>query len=259
MVLLKLVLAYDGGGFRGFARQPGQRTIQGLLEHALETVLGARPRLSVAGRTDAGVHAEGQVVSFEADHDPKRLQRAVNGMLAPEVVVRSARPVAPGFDARHSATARRYRYRLRTSPWPDPFTARYEWHHPAELGVGRMRRAAKLLLGEHDFASFCRAPADGASTTRTLRRLTVRPSHGVVEVWAEADAFLHQMVRSLVGTLVKVGEGQIEPEWMPAILEARSRSAAGPVAPPDGLCLVAVRYGAIPKGRERSRTSGVSR
>jgi tRNA pseudouridine38-40 synthase len=259
MAVLKLVLAYDGGGFRGFARQPRQRTIQGVLERALEPVLGATPRLSVAGRTDAGVHAEGQVISFEADHDPLRVQRAVNAMLAPEVVVRSARRMPPGFDARHSATARRYRYRLRTAPWPDPFTARYEWHHPGELAVGRMRRAARLLVGEHDFASFCRVPAEGGSTIRALRRLTVRPSGGVIEVWAEADAFLHQMVRSLVGTLVKVGEGTMEPERMPAILEARSRSAAGPVAPPDGLCLVAVRYGAIPKHRARSRASGERR
>jgi tRNA pseudouridine38-40 synthase len=254
MAVLKLVLAYDGSGFRGFARQPGQRTVQGVLEAALERVLGEVPKLSVAGRTDAGVHASGQVVSFPADADPARIQRSVNGMVAPEVVVRSARRMPEGFDARHSATARRYRYRIRTADWPDPFSARFEWHRPGSLRTGRMRAAARELTGEHDFASFCRG--GGGSTVRTLRRLTVRRIGEVFEVGAEANAFLHQMVRSLVGTLVAVGEDRLAPDSMAEVLAARSRAAAGPVAPPDGLELVAVRYGAIPHRRVRFRASG---
>lgn len=240
------MLAYDGTDFRGFARQPGQRTVQGALEEALGRVLGATPRLSVAGRTDAGVHAEGQVVSFPSGADPAAVQRAVNKMLGPEVVVRRATRAADGFDARRSATAREYRYRIRFGEVPDPFTARYEWHRPGEYRLAQMRRAARLLEGEHDFASFCRVTPDGASTVRTLERLAVRRDGDVLEVRARAGSFLHQMVRSLVGTLVAVGEGKMGPESMPEVLKARSRAAAGPVAPAYGLTLVRVLYASRP-------------
>jgi tRNA pseudouridine38-40 synthase len=173
-------------------------------------------------------------------------------MLAPEIVVHRAVRAPNGFDARHSATSREYRYRIRTSAWPDPFTARFEWHRPGDLASTPMRAAARHLEGRHDFASFCRAPKEGG-TVRTLRRLTVRKAGELVEVRAVADAFLHQMVRSLVGTLVEVGAARMAPGDLPGVLRARSRDAAGPVAPPDGLVLVAVRYGANPRGRERSR------
>ena len=256
MGVLKLVLAYEGTGFRGFARQPGRRTVEGALLDALERVMELRPRLSVAGRTDAGVHAEGQVVSFEADAEPRRVMRALNGLLAPEVVVRRATRAPAGFDARHSATARAYRYRIRTDEFPDPFTARYEWHRPGRYAVGLMRGAAALLVGEHDFASFCRSPGDGASTVRRLERLSVRPGRGVLEIRVRAGSFLHQMVRSLVGTLVAVGEGRLEPGAMPEILAARDRASAGPVAPSHGLTLVSVHYGAHPRTRRRSRAAG---
>jgi tRNA pseudouridine38-40 synthase len=240
---LKLVLAYDGTGFRGFARQPQARTVQGVLEDGLARLLGHRPKLSVAGRTDAGVHALGQVVSFDADGDPLRLQRALNGMLGPELVVRAASAAPRGFDARRSARAREYRYRIRTSEVPNPFTARFEWHRPGRYRLGDMRRAARLLEGEHDFASFCRAPKDGSSTVRRLGRLTVRPTGEALELRARASGFLHQMVRGLVGTLVAVGEGKIDPHAMPDVIRARSRAAAGPVAPAHGLTLVRVTYG----------------
>ncbi len=239
MGVIRLDLAYDGTGFRGFAKQPRIRTIQGVL--------------------DAGVHAEGQVVSFEGDADPQRVQRSLNRMLAPEVVVRRARRVPPGFDARHSATSREYRYRIRTSDAPNPFTARYEWHRPGRYRLPDMRRGARLLIGEHDFASFGRRSKDGSSTRRNLRRLSVRRDGDILEVRAEADSFLHQMVRSLVGTLVEVGEGRIEADTLPAILKARSRNASGAVAPPDGLVLVAIRYGAIPGARVGSRLAGAKR
>jgi tRNA pseudouridine38-40 synthase len=256
VAVLKLVLAYDGTGFHGFARQPGQRTVEGALLDALERILGRRPRLSVAGRTDAGVHAEGQVVSFEAeaDADPGRLQRALNGMLGPEIAVRRAGRAPAGFDARHSATARSYRYRVRVGEVQDPFTARTEWHRPGEYGLGPMRRAARLLVGEHDFASFCRP--GGGSTIRRLERLSVRPAGEVLEIRARAGSFLHQMVRSLVGTLLAVGEGRLEAGSMPDVLAAGDRSAAGPVAPPHGLTLVSVHYGTHPRARRGSRASG---
>lgn len=259
MTVIRLDLAYDGTEFRGFARQPAVRTIQGVLEDALERILGTVPRLSVAGRTDAGVHAEGQVVSFQAEADPASVQRSMNGMLAPEVVVRRAVSAPAGFDARRSATARMYRYRIRTSEIPQPFTARYEWHRPGHLGMTAMRRAARHLEGEHDFASFGRPARNGSSTRRDLRRLSLRRNGDLLEVIAVADSFLHQMVRSLVGTLVAVGDGRLEPERIPQILKARSRQAAAPVAPPDGLVLVAVRYGTIPRARAQPRLAGSER
>jgi tRNA pseudouridine38-40 synthase len=241
--VVRLTLAYDGTEFRGWQRQRDLRTIQGVVEDALERVLPGVPRLSVAGRTDAGVHARGQVVSLNTDADPERIQRAVNGMLAPEVVVTDARGAPEGFDARLSATAREYRYRIDVGDVPDPFTARYVWHRPSEPAVAEMRRAASSLVGEHDFASFCRRPPDDRHTVRYLERLSVVRDGDRLEVAARADAFLHQMVRSLVGTLVAVGEGRIPAGSMPGILEATDRAAAGPIAPPHGLMLERVIYG----------------
>ena len=250
MPVLKLMMAYDGTDFRGFARQPGARTIQGVLEDALGRVLGSVPRISVAGRTDAGVHAEGQVVSFAAEADPARMERALNGMLGPEVVVRAV--LAPaGFDARRNARAREYRYHLRTTDFPDPFTARYVWHRPGTYALAPMRRAARDLEGEHDFTSFSRAPKTPASPVRRLDRLGVRRIGDLLEFRARAGGFLHQMVRSLVGTLVAVGEGKMDPGAMTEVLGARSRAAAGPVAPPHGLTLVRVIYGARPGKTDR--------
>lgn len=252
-MIVRLTLAYDGTDFRGWARQPRHRTVQGVLEEALERVLGGVPRLAVAGRTDAGVHARGQVVSFPAGAamDPARVRRALNRMLAPEVVVLDARPAPDGFDARRSATWREYRYRIDTGPVPDPFTARFVWHRPGELSLSRMRSAARLLVGEHEFASFCRSPKAPASTIRRLERLAVAKVGDRIEIAARANAFLHQMVRSLVGTLVDVGEGRLEPDAMPAILAARSRAAAGRVAPPHGLTLERVLYGALTPAHRR--------
>jgi tRNA pseudouridine38-40 synthase len=241
--VVRLTLAYDGTDFRGWQRQRGLRTIQGVLEDALDRVLGGIPKLSAAGRTDAGVHARAQVVSLETDVEPERIFRAVNGMLAPEVVVLDARTAADGFDARFSATAREYRYRIDLGPVPDPFTARYVWHRPGEPATAEMRRAASLLVGEHDFASFCRRPPDDRHTVRDLERLSIVREGDRLEVAARADAFLHQMVRSLVGTLLAVGDGRLAAGSMPDVLAARDRAAAGPVAPPHGLTLERVIYG----------------
>jgi tRNA pseudouridine38-40 synthase len=243
--VVRLTLAYDGTGFRGWARQREQRTVQGVVEEALARVLGAATRLSVAGRTDAGVHARGQVASFRWPEalDLPRLQRSLNAMLAPEVVTLRARPAPDGFDARFSARAREYRYRIATGPWPDPFEARFVWHRPGALVVPRMRSAALALLGEHDFAAFCRRPPDGSSTVRRLERLSVARRGERVEVAARANAFAHQMVRSLVGTLVLAGEGRLDPVEIPRILASRDRRRAGDLAPAHGLTLERVVYG----------------
>jgi tRNA pseudouridine38-40 synthase len=255
--VVRLTLAYDGSGFRGWAAQRDQRTVEGVLRDAHTRVCDRAPKLSVAGRTDAGVHARGQVASFPTDGalDLERVQRGVNGLLAHEVVVLDIRFAAAGFDARFSATAREYAYRVSTATWPDPFESRFAWHHPGELDIGSMRAAARSLLGERDFASFGRRPPDDGPTTRDLQRLTIARHDDRVEITARANAFLHQMVRSLVGTLVAVGEGKRAPSEMPAILAARDRSAAGPPAPAHGLTLERVVYGSRPAARGPSGPS----
>jgi tRNA pseudouridine38-40 synthase len=243
-VIVRVGLAYDGSGFRGWARNRGQRTLEGVLSEALGRALGDEPKLSVAGRTDAGVHARGQVASFVADEtvDLERLQRSINGMLAPEVVAEDVRRAPEGFNARFSATAREYRYRIDTGPWPDPFEARFVWHRPGRLAVARMREAARPLLGEHDFASFCRRPQSGG-TARRLERLSIARTDERVEISARANAFLHQMVRALVGTLIAVGDGRLEPGSVQEILTARDRIRTPQMAPAHGLTLERVIYG----------------
>jgi tRNA pseudouridine38-40 synthase len=244
--VVRFTLAYDGTGFRGWAAQRGQRTVEGVLRDALDRVVDPISRLAVAGRTDAGVHARGQVVSFavSSDVDVERIQRAVNALLAPEVVVLEARRAPDGFDARFSATAREYRYRIEAGRWPDPFEARFVWHRPAaELAISTMRAAARDLVGEHDFTSFCRRPQGDGSTVRRLERLAVTRTGTRLEITVRANAFLHQMVRSLVGTLLDVGTGARSADDMPAILAARDRHAAGSIAPPHGLTLERVVYG----------------
>jgi tRNA pseudouridine38-40 synthase len=244
---IRLDLAYDGTGFHGWARQgdPGVRTIEGELTALLSEVLREDVRVSVAGRTDAGVHARGQVASFVTGSSvrPANVQAAVNGRLAPEVVVQRAAYVAEGFDARFSASARAYRYVVDTGEVPDPFTARYVWSRPGALSVPAMRAAARHLVGEHDFTSFCRHPGSGRSTVRELRRLTVRRDGDLIVIGAEANAFLHQMVRSLAATLVRVGEGKLDALEVSRVLAARDRSGTPAVAPPQGLTLERVTYG----------------
>jgi tRNA pseudouridine38-40 synthase len=247
MSVMVLTLAYDGTDFHGWARQrdPSIRTIEAELVRHLERVLREPVKLSVAGRTDAGVHARGQVASFRTETSiaPGRLQNALNTVLAPEVVVVRARLAPDGFDARFSATSRRYVYRIDEAPLPDPFTGRFVWHRPGRLALAPMRRAARDLEGRHDFRSFCRHPRDDRSTIRHLRRLTVVRAGDGLAVRAEADAFLHQMVRSLVGTLVAVGAGTQDATAMPSVLAARDRSAApGGLAPARGLTLERVSY-----------------
>jgi tRNA pseudouridine38-40 synthase len=244
---LRLTIAYDGTGFRGWARQrdPRIRTIEGVLTERLETVLREPVKLSVAGRTDAGVHARAQVASFRTSSamEPERMRSAVNAALAPEVVVVDAREAPAGFDARFSATGREYAYRIHEAELPDPFSWRFVWHRPGHLALGPMREAAKALVGPHDFTSFCRHPGEGRSTVRTLRRLSVARRGDLLEIRAEASGFLHQMVRSLVGTLVAVGTGDRDPGQMARVLAARDRSAAGRLAPARGLTLERVTYG----------------
>jgi tRNA pseudouridine38-40 synthase len=219
--------------------------VEGVLTDALSRFLGRPPKLSAAGRTDAGVHARGQVASFvwEGALDLARLQRSLNSMLAPEVVVHDVRSVRDGFDARFSATAREYRYRIDVGPWPDPFDSRFVWHRPGPVSLPAMRAAARHLVGEHDFSAFCRNALGGSGNVRRLERLSISRDGDRIEVVARANAFAHQMVRALVGTLVAVGDGSRDAEEMPAVLASGDRSRAAQIAPPHGLTLERVVYG----------------
>jgi tRNA pseudouridine38-40 synthase len=252
-VRLRVDLAYDGAPFAGFARQPDQVTVQGELERALARLLDQDVALTVAGRTDRGVHALAQVVHLDVDPGVARAERALADLsvlrdrldqqLGPAIAIWAVRRVGPGFDARFSATARRYRYRLVDALASDPIHRHDRWHVPGPLAVAAMRRAAHQLLGEHDLTSFCRQ-APGRTTVRRLDRISItRTEPGRVDVVLEGPAFCHQQVRSIVGCLVEVGRGRKDPAWLGEVLRARDRQAAARVAPPHGLTLEQVRYG----------------
>jgi tRNA pseudouridine38-40 synthase len=253
-VRLRLDLAYDGSDFSGWAAQPGRRTVQAQIEDALSRVLrlSEPARLTVAGRTDAGVHATGQVAHLDlpaaawpADGD--RVLRSLAGVLPPDVRVHALAPAPPGFDARFSALWRRYRYRVCDAPaGADPLRRHDTLWYARPLATGRMNAAARLLLGEHDFAAFCRR-REGATTVRQLLRLDwardgADDGPGVIEATVVADAFCHNMVRAMVGALLAVGEGRREPDWPARVLAAAVRDGAVHVAPAHGLCLAEVRY-----------------
>jgi tRNA pseudouridine38-40 synthase len=244
---IRLDLAYEGTGFRGWAaqRDPTIRTVEGELTAALEELLREPMKLSVAGRTDAGVHARGQVASFKTGsaRTPQQVRDFLNGRFTPEISIHSARHVKDGFDARFSASAREYRYVIDTSETPDPFTGRFTWHRPGRLDVITMRRAGAVLVGSHDFSSFCRHPGAGRPTVRDLQRLTVRRDGDLVVFGLRANAFLHQMVRIVVGALVQVGAGRLSAADVRRILAAKDRSTAPKAAPASGLTLERVVYG----------------
>jgi tRNA pseudouridine38-40 synthase len=268
-----MTVAYHGAGFHGFAAQPGQRTVAGVLAGAIETVLRHPVVLTCAGRTDRGVHAWGQVVSFEAMPvrplgapppsssawrgpnpaaavgvpDLAVLARSVNKLLHAEVVVRAVEVAEPDFDARRSATGRSYRYTVLNRSEPDPFLATTAWQVEAPLDLRAMQLACDPLIGEHDFSSFCRRPPDpDAQLVRRVRRAEWRDlGEGLLRFDIEASAFCHQMVRSLVGTLVDVGLGRKKAGDMAWILRSCDRALAGSPAPPHGLCLWGVSYGEL--------------
>jgi len=244
MPTYRIDLAYDGSGFRGYAANAGVRTIQGCLEEALATALGRPVETAVAGRTDAGVHARGQVVSFTLPEaiDLVRLQRSVNSMLGPEVVARAVTGAPEGFDARRSAVSRSYRYFVDDGPVPDPARRWTVWHVAAPLDVSAMAQAAEAFVGEHDFASLCRAVEGGSTVRRVLAAVWWRAEDGLLVFEVSSSAFCHQMVRSMVAVCVEAGRGRLEAGAVPRILQARDRNAARGAAPPHGLTLWAVGY-----------------
>jgi tRNA pseudouridine38-40 synthase len=259
MTRLRMTVGYDGSAFKGFARQPEQRTVAGELARAISNVCRHDVDIVCAGRTDSGVHAEGQVIHFEAAAgiDPQSLKRSINRQLSPEIVVRSADVAADGFDARRSAKARSYRYLVLNADEPDPLLANVVWHIPDVLDLRTMRAAADAFLGEHDFSAFCRRPPDHPSGAPITRRV-LDSSWTSTRLGGEADndvlggellrfdiratSFCHQMVRSVVAVLVEVGKGRMKPSDVPRLLASPDRSGAKTPAPPHGLCLMRVDY-----------------
>ena len=246
---VRATVAYDGGPFHGFAVNEGVRTVGGDLTAALTRCLRQPVVLTCAGRTDAGVHAWGQVVSFDApdDIDLLGVRAAVNRMLAPAIVIRAVEAAPDGFDARFDATGRTYRYTVLNREVPDPFLAATAWHHPRPLSIDTMNAAAAAIVGEHDFASFCRRQhrADGAEKSRVrkvIRAEWERADDGLLRFEIEASSFCHQMVRSITGALVDIGVGRHPPEAMAAMVAARDRSVVPNLAPPHGLSLWSVSY-----------------
>ena len=246
MPTFRLTLEYDGADFEGWQVQPaGRRTVQGALETAIEKVTSQRVRVTGSGRTDAGVHAEGQVatVAVESALEPERLRLALNGVLPPDVAVLDVALAPEGFDPRRDATSKLYRYSIWNAPSRSPLRRRRALCLRRRLDLPALRRAAEALVGHHDFASFQGAGSEVATTDRTLLRLDVTgEAGGVVNLWFEGTGFLRHMVRNLVGTLLEVGSGRRSPDEMAGILAARERRRAGPTAAPQGLTLVAVRY-----------------
>ncbi|HJR26992.1 MAG TPA: tRNA pseudouridine(38-40) synthase TruA [Acidimicrobiales bacterium] len=247
LVRVRLLVAYDGSGFHGFAAQPGVPTVGGTLAEAIEKVARVPVELTCAGRTDAGVHAWGQVVHVDlpAETDLERLHRSLLKLCGPRIVVRQAEVVADDFDARFSARSRTYRYRVLNAPVPDPFTAHLAWHVPTPLDLDLLALACDPFLGEHDFSAFCRRPKgeDGASLVRrVLRAGWTDLGDGHLRFEIEATAFCHQMVRSIVGTIVAAGGGSPRAGDIRAILGSGDRAEAAPIAPPHGLMLWHVAY-----------------
>jgi tRNA pseudouridine38-40 synthase len=251
LVRVRMTVAYDGSGFHGFAPNQGVRTVGGTLGEAIRKVTRSPVELTCAGRTDTGVHAWGQVVSFDlpADRlDAGALAHSLNRLLAPAIVVRDLGPAPADFDARRSALARTYRYTIVNRPVPDPFLARVAWHVAEPLAIELLRLGCDPLVGEHDFSAFCRKPKQrgtgGApSLVRHVRRAAWTDlGDGVLCFEIEADTFCHQMIRSVVGTLVDVGLARKHAGELLGILAGRDRSKASVLAPPQGLCLWSVSY-----------------
>lgn len=241
----RLLLEYDGGAFVGWQRQRNGRSVQQTLEDAVRAFSGEGAEVVAAGRTDAGVHAAGQVAHFDLARrfPPERVQGALNALVRPHpVAVLEVRVVGTDFHARFSAIQRRYRYRILNRRAPPALDRGRVWHLVRPLDAVHMREAARLLVGRHDFSSFRDAECQARSPVKTLDHLFVARRGDVVEVFAAARSFLHHQVRNMVGTLVMIGDGRRPIAWAREVLEARDRRRAGPTAPACGLCLEAVLY-----------------
>lgn len=240
----KCVCAYDGGAFAGWQSQTGGNAIQDVIEARLSRILGTDLRIHASGRTDAGVHAHGQVFHFDAAwrHGPEKLLAALTAGLPPQIQIKSAKSVSPEFHARFSAKGKIYRYHLYLGD-PDPFERPYCWGRLHDIDLGNFKTAAATLVGEHDFRAFSAFNGvEREDTVRTLKRLDVLVRGRRIQVTAEADGFLYKMVRSLVGALVNAGQGKLSPERIRALLKEGKRTPEVQTAPPQGLFLEKVLY-----------------
>jgi tRNA pseudouridine38-40 synthase len=241
----RLTIEYDGTNFFGWQTQPNAATVQGVLETAIERLHGQSISVHGAGRTDTGVHALAQIAHFDSPKvwEPFELANAINGNVRPHLVsVLAAEEVSPKFEARFDANKRRYLYRILNRRSPATLDKYKMWQVPTALNVDAMHEAAQYLVGTHDFTTFRAAECQAASPVKTLERLDVMRFDDMVEIRAEARSFLHHQVRSIVGSLVRVGQGRWPIIEMKNALEAKDRTRCGPVCPPDGLYLVEVLY-----------------
>jgi len=242
---VKMVIAYDGGNYKGWQLQRADATIQGVIEAGLGKILNQQTRVIGSGRTDAGVHALNQVAHCltKSALELRSLHRGLNSLLPPDVVVKEMTEAQPDFHARYSARSRVYQYLIWNNQIRSPFYGRFSWQVPHHLDRDKMRQASECLMGWHDFASFQGAGSPCLSSEREIMRFTIRGRAGrwfIITV--EANAFLRHMVRAIVGTLIEVGRGKMSSEEFRAILDARDRSCAGITAPPQGLFLKEVKY-----------------
>jgi len=240
----KFIVEYDGTAYHGWQVQPEGPTIQGALEDAIREMRGESVRVAAAGRTDAGVHASGQVVSFSLQREVSAdtLLRGLNALTPRDITVREAEVVADDFDPRRAARSRVYVYRIWNTRWPSPFWRHYAWHVARPLDVERMCSAAAQLIGEHDFTSFQAAGCDADNPVRRVLHSEIERAQPLLTYTIEATAFLRHMVRSIIGTLVEIGDGQRPVDDVARLLAARDRRLAGPTVPPCGLCLQQVNY-----------------
>ena len=242
---IRLTVAYDGTNYHGFQRQrPPVVAVQNVLEAKLQTVFGDSIELAASGRTDAGVHAYGQVVNFFTDGriPVERVPLAVNSLLPDDIVVLEAAEADFDFSARHSAKSKTYIYRIQRGSFPNPFTRNYAWYVGRPLDIHAMREALAMVLGTHDFTSFRASGGAPMSPVRTMYRAEIGEKGDLLEITIHGNGFLYHMVRNMVGTLVNVGLGRISVAGFREILEARDRKKASPTAPPQGLYLFSVEY-----------------
>lgn len=248
-----MVVSYDGTAYCGFQQQPGLPTVQGKLQEAVLHLTGEQVKIEGSGRTDAGVHARGQAISFltSALIPVERWKHAMNARLPADIVVREAREAPLTLHARHSALRKTYRYTLNNNRTADVFRRKYQYQHYSPLNVDAMRESLPYLLGEHDFSSFCSRHSTKKSHVRRIDDIHLEQELteddgpdgcGLVHLYVTGNGFLYNMVRVIVGTLIQIGEGKRKPEEMKHILDAKDRSAAGPTAEAHGLCLWNVEY-----------------
>ena len=242
---IKLVLEYEGSSYHGWQRQQGALTIQEVVESRLEVMLGGPVNVHSSGRTDAGVHARGQIVNFYARTRmlPEEIQKGLNSLLPPDIVVLAVEEMEDSFHARFSAVSKIYEYRILNRPFPSALLRKYVWHIRRPLSVEPMRECLALVTGLHDFSAFMASGSSAATTERRITRAELeQDAAGHLRFVFEANGFLRQMVRNLVGTIVEVGRGKRAPHEIGTIMESRDRRRAGMTAPARGLYLVSVNY-----------------